>query len=102
MDQQEFLDYIEKFCNDCYSTIQAKNTDYSGVDDPLANLTSVKQFGIKPDYAFLIRMSDKLSRLGNGIKAGSYHVSDETMQDTLKDLAGYCALYSAYLESQKI
>jgi hypothetical protein len=46
-----------------------------------------------------VRMADKLSRLGSVI--GSLSATEETVQDTLDDLANYAILLSAYIEAKK-
>ena len=44
--------------------------------------------------AILVRMSDKVSRIGNLLGA-EQQVKDETLEDTLRDLGAYCLLYLA-------
>lgn len=39
-----------------------------------------------------MRMSDKYHRLKNFVKSSSLSVSDETIEDTLKDMANYSLL----------
>jgi len=66
-----------------------KNNDYgaSGFDRPylLPELT-VKS-------ALLCRMSDKIARLRNLLSGAVAQVEDESVQDTMVDLAGYLILY---------
>lgn len=69
-----------------------KNKDYGG-GDPLGNFkTSAESLGVSPFKGVLVRMSDKWSRISNIVKSGETHVKDETIEDTLKDLACYCIL----------
>ena len=48
--------------------------------------------GIKPHVGILVRMSDKLSRLGSFTQKGFLAVNDESVEDTLLDLANYSLL----------
>jgi hypothetical protein len=69
-----------------------KNKDYGG-GDPLGNFkTSADSLGISPFKGILVRLSDKWSRISNIVKSGETHVKDETIEDTLKDLACYSIL----------
>lgn len=45
--------------------------------------------------AILVRMSDKISRLNNLLQAEAQASVDESIDDTLADLAGYAILYLA-------
>lgn len=47
------------------------------------------------DDAILVRMSDKLQRLRTLMSADEQHVKDESIRDTMRDLAGYAILYLA-------
>lgn len=79
-----------------------KNSDYSKKDDPLSNFRLCEDFGMPSWPGILVRMSDKYSRLPqltikllNGEKPA---VEDESMKDTLIDLANYCLLCIILLE----
>ena len=45
--------------------------------------------------AILTRLSDKFFRLHNIQKKGRAEVEDETLEDTVRDIAGYCILFLA-------
>lgn len=68
-----------------------KNHDYAG-DDYLSNLTASNRMGVPAWKAGLIRIQDKVSRLENFAKKDSLKVKDESVEDTLKDLANYAIL----------
>jgi hypothetical protein len=53
------------------------------------------------EIGFLTRMSDKLSRIGSYVTKGILMVKDESIEDTLIDLANYCILFAGYIRSQK-
>lgn len=46
--------------------------------------------------AILVRMSDKIHRIANLSKPGSTPEVTESLNDTIRDLAGYCILLLAY------
>ena len=62
---------------------EEKNADYG---DSFTNTR--KKF----DNAILIRLNDKLSRLETLIMTGNQRVIDESIDDTLKDLANYALM----------
>jgi hypothetical protein len=47
-------------------------------------------------------MSDKLSRISNFTIQRKLLVEDESVEDTLFDLANYCLLMAGYLKSERI
>ncbi len=65
-----------------------KNKDYAG-DNPLSNFMMCEKLGISAWKGVLVRMGDKYSRLCSFAKAGEFKVKDESVEDTLKDLAVY-------------
>lgn len=68
-----------------------KNHDYAG-DQYLSNLTASKRMGLPAWKGTLIRIQDKISRLENFAKQDELLVKDESVEDTLKDLAVYSIL----------
>ena len=78
--------YVENSFNDICSKImelhERKNKDYGNAAD-----ASFKEFGI---VSYVIRLNDKLNRLKSLTKPGAtMEVKDESIIDTLKDLAAY-------------
>jgi len=68
-----------------------KNHDYAH-SDPLSNLRVSEQFGIPGWKGVLVRLADKWQRIVNFARRGSLEVKDESVIDTLKDLAIYALL----------
>jgi len=77
---------------------------YTGNDpDPFGNFNRVDQLGIcSTEQGFLTRMTDKFCRIISFVQKGELLVKEESVQDTLHDLANYCALMSGYIESKKL
>jgi hypothetical protein len=84
---------------------KAKNADYSGAgDDPFANFRHIEglvQTMNACEIGFLTRMSDKMSRIGSFISNGKLMVADESVDDTLLDLANYCILFLGFLKEKR-
>lgn len=85
------------------SITAAKNNDYAGSgDDPFKNFRLVGAFGcVTPEQGFFTRMTDKMARISTFIQQGQLQVKDESVLDSLHDLANYCALFSGYLKSKQ-
>lgn len=57
--------------------------------------------GIKTEQGFLTRMMDKMKRISSFVEKGELQVKDESVTDTLRDLANYSCLLAGYIKSQK-
>lgn len=105
MTKGDYLLFHQNFCQDMVTITKAKNSDYTGgSEDPFANFLGISQLVKLPgvvEIGFLTRMSDKMARIGSFITKGTLEVKDESVMDTLKDLANYSALFAGYLESKK-
>jgi hypothetical protein len=107
MTKTKYINFHEQFCEDMKEITQKKNADYTGgSDDPFANFRSISTRVQVPGVdvvalGFLTRMDDKMARLGSFISQGTLQVKDESVLDTLRDLANYSALFAGYLESKK-
>jgi hypothetical protein len=71
-----------------------KNRGYAGIDnpDPWANFRESEKFGVSSFKGCMVRMSDKFIRLVNVIKNPEADQVNETIEDTLLDLANYCLI----------
>lgn len=99
----DYIKFHKKFLEDMERITAQKNNDYTGTNqDPFANFSAVERLGISStEQGFLTRMTDKLSRLTTYCQTGKLMVKDESVYDTLVDLANYSALLAGYLESKK-
>ena len=70
-----------------------KNHDYG---DSFSR--SFKKYGL---VAAMVRMEDKWNRLDNMALGAEQKVADETIRDTLLDLAGYCVMTTMELDREK-
>lgn len=105
MNQQQYFEYHESALRRMSKITRAKNSDYAGAAgdlDPFANFRNVEKLNIcSTEQGFLTRMTDKLSRLSTFVQKGILQVKDESVEDTLLDLANYCILMAAYLTAKR-
>src|SRR6056297_340189 len=100
MTRKEYMEYHKVICDKMTEVTKAKNHDYSGFDnDPFANFKVVERAGItSTEVGFLTRMMDKISRVNSFVQQGVCNVKDETIEDTLIDLANYSILMAGYIK----
>lgn len=103
MTKQDYFEFHKECLEKMAKITAAKNADYTGVgDDPFANFTRVEAMGIcSTEQGFLTRMMDKMSRINSFVQKGELQVKDESVQDTLLDLANYAILLAGYIRSKK-
>ena len=100
--RQAYLDFHAKALESMSRIAKAKNADYTGgSDDPFSNFRQVESLGIaSTEQGFLTRMVDKVARISSFVKQGTLQVKDESVEDTLLDLANYCILMAAYIKDK--
>ncbi|MFJ3387532.1 MULTISPECIES: nucleotide modification associated domain-containing protein [unclassified Lysinibacillus] len=82
---QRFATEVEIITTKLVETLKSKNADYGNNVDK-----NIDEWGLS---SLAIRLDDKLSRFKNLIKENkARQVSDEAIEDTLLDLAGYAIL----------
>jgi hypothetical protein len=103
MTRDELLQFHGELCKAARDLMSLKNRDYAGKDgvEPFANFTRVEAMGIcKTEQGFLVRLTDKMSRLSSFIHAGKMNVADESFKDTCIDVINYMVLLAAYLKDK--
>lgn len=104
MTRDELLKYHLELCTAARDLMSLKNRDYAGNEglEPFANFTRVEAMGIcKTEAGFLVRLTDKMSRLSSFIRAGKMHITDESFKDTCVDVINYMVLLAAYLKDKE-
>lgn len=100
MTSEELIRFAEDFYGKSIELMKAKNADYTGrSEDALANFTDLKVLHISVEQGFLTRMFDKFKRIASFVKNKELRVKDESVVDTLRDLANYSCLMAAYIAS---
>lgn len=84
---------FKEFTDQLAETLQEKNDAYGD-----SFTKSVDEDGL---LVLKIRLGDKLNRVSSLIKKGELKENDESLEDTLLDLAGYSILGLKYLEEHK-
>ena len=82
--REETNQIIADVADNVKATLIAKNTDYGD--------SFHKIFEKHGDLSTLIRLTDKMGRLENGVDGHEFLVTDESLDDIYKDIAGYCIL----------
>lgn len=84
----DYKEIVEEMMNTCIK----KNNDYgSSVED------TYNKFG---DVSYLVRITDKYNRVLSLLDK-SAEVEDESIDDTILDMANYCCLWLASRKSNK-
>lgn len=104
MNRTELLEIHDALCAAAKKLMEAKNHDYAGGDtseDAFLNFTRVEDLGITTtELGFLVRMTDKLSRMITFVQSGKLKVSDESFKDTVIDMINYSVLLCAYVSDK--
>lgn len=104
MTRDELLMYHNDICKEARELMSLKNKDYAGNggETPFANFTRVESMGVcTTEQGFLVRLTDKMSRLSSFVESGKMHVADESFRDTIVDVINYMVLLSAYITDKE-
>ena len=82
-----------QICSELHELYEAKNADYGD-----AFSKTFDEYGM---VAPLLRLEDKLSRLKSLHRKGVQQIKQESMRDTLIDLANYAIMTVMELDSQE-
>lgn len=101
MTKPEYMTFHKQMCDKMVEITAKKNADYTGKgDDPFANFRRCEQLDIcSVEAGFLTRMTDKMARINSFVQSGTLQVKDESVLDTLLDLANYSILMAGYIRS---
>ena len=91
--KNEMIDKITTVCDSIEKTLISKNTDYGN-----SFQETLCKYG---DVAFMVRLDDKFARLNSLFKNQSVWVKDESFEDTVRDIAGYCLLFLAIKKEEE-
>jgi hypothetical protein len=103
VNKEQYFQFHQTCVEKMTAITKAKNADYTGIgSDPFANFTRVEALGIcSTEQGFLTRMMDKFCRLNSFAQKGVLEVKDESVEDTLLDLANYAILMAGYIRSKR-
>lgn len=103
MTRDELLKYHNDICKEAQELMSLKNRDYAGNDgtEPFANFTRVESMGIcSTEQGFMVRLTDKMSRISSFLNSGKLHVDNESFHDTIVDVINYMVLLSSYIKEK--
>jgi len=103
MKREDLLRYHGEVCDQARELMNLKNRDYAGNhgNEPFANFTRCEAMGIcDTEAGFMVRITDKMSRLSSFLQSGKMHVEDESFNDTIVDVINYMVLLSAYVKDK--
>lgn len=103
MNRDGLLLHHEQICKAALELMKKKNHDYAGNsgETPFANFERCEAMGIcTTEAGFLVRLTDKLSRLSTFTSAGKLTVDNESYDDAIVDIINYCVLFSAYTKGK--
>lgn len=102
MNIKEQKEFFDKFVKEMSDIMFAKGDDYATDEDRLSNFKiAAKQAKLSPEVHCLTNITTKATRLGNLIN-GSKTPKNESVADTLLDLANYCILEAMILKEKEI
>ena len=104
MTRDELLKFHEQITKEARDLMSLKNRDYAGNDglEPFANFTRVESMGIcKTEEGFLVRLTDKMSRLSSFVRSGKLNVKDESFRATCVDVINSMVLLVAYMKDKE-
>lgn len=105
MNRDRLLELHKQTCTAAYELMKRKNADYSGGAsgyNPFLNFTRCENMGIcTTERGFLVRLTDKMSRLSTFCDTGTFQVADEKLNDTIQDIINYCVLFLAYTTAKE-
>lgn len=101
--KEQYFEFMENETKVMVEIARRKNADYTGIGkSPFSNFTRVESMGIcSTEQGFLCRMSDKMSRIASFVQNGELQVKDESVADTLRDLANYSLLMLGYIKEKQ-
>lgn len=99
MTRDDYVRFHEELCLKARELSIRKNADYAGNGGrmPFANFERVEAMGVTTTTkGFLVRIVDKISRLSEFSRTGTFAVSDESFDDTCMDVINYVCLMAAH------
>ena len=102
--REEFLTAVTDEFNEAIELMHTKNHDYAPTDNGMGNLGECEELGLcTSEDGVLIRITDKWARIKNlmSSRGARAQVSDESFEDTLRDLANYALIYRAIVKKKR-
>jgi len=102
MTREELLQLHREITTRAHQLMEMKNHDYAQEDSVFGNLDLCESLlGLSTEMGILVRMGDKLKRLGNFFRNGSFQVKSEMVSDNIEDIINYAVLLAAKIQSRR-
>lgn len=98
--RQKFVTSMSENSMNALELVLKKTKDYATVDDPYRNFRLCESVGVPLEKGILVRMCDKLSRIGNLIENNDPSVKSESIEDTLIDIMNYANIMLCYIQQK--
>ena len=94
------IENYEKYQATMNDILKRKNADYAGPKGEYNNFEFCEKLGVcTTEEGLVVRISDKMTRICNLLKADA-QVKDESIKDTLLDMANYAMILASYIEDK--
>jgi len=92
------IENYEKYQKEMLGILKRKNADYAGPKGNYANFENCEKLGLcSAEVGLMVRISDKMTRISNLLSQDA-NVKDESIHDTLLDMANYAMILASYIE----
>lgn len=98
--RQRFVSSMSQNSTTALELVLKKTKDYATIDDPYRNFRMSESVGVSVEKGILVRMCDKLSRIGNLIESNDPSVKGESIEDTLIDIMNYSNILLCYIQEK--
>ena len=96
----KFVSEMSQNSTNALELVLQKTKDYATIDDPYRNFRLCESVGVPLERGILVRMCDKLSRIGNLIENSGPSVKSESIEDTLIDIMNYSNILLCYIQQK--
>jgi hypothetical protein len=96
----KFLSSMSNNASNAIQLVVKKTQDYATIDDPYRNFRMSESVGVSVEKGILVRMCDKMSRIGNLVENNDPSVKSESIEDTLIDIMNYANILLCYLQQK--
>jgi len=92
MEENPLLVDAKETFDSCFAIMKKKNADYAGDLDPFHNFKNSRVVGVSPQKGILVRLMDKMSRIGVLTEGKGPAVKEESIDDTIDDAINYLVI----------
>ncbi len=99
MTRKDLQNYMFSTFGEALRLAKTKNADYASKEDGLKNFRGSVVVNMPMDKAVLVRILDKITRIGNLLDRPNV-VKNETINDSILDAINYLAILKAIVEEK--